>query len=194
MTFRIPLLIVLGLMVLSSCKEENVLPEPQIEAPLVALNYDGRNVDAPILPNGNTFEAGIRIPASFMKDYPGGMLTEVYYYLKAVPTSCTVKIYKGTTASGAPEALVYSAITSSDVIGNSWNRHILSTAVAAENKDLWIVIRFFGSSGAGTLGCDSGPAASDGDWLLDSDDNQWLKLSARSAININWNIRGVLEP
>jgi len=44
-----------------------------------------------------------------------------------------------------------------------------------------------------TVGCDPGPAVPDGDWLYSSADGQWMALSQRFRVSINWNIRGTVE-
>ncbi|NBC09496.1 MAG: hypothetical protein GVY26_20080, partial [Bacteroidetes bacterium] len=43
-----------------------------------------------------------------------------------------------------------------------------------------------------SIGCDAGPNQSNGDWLYDSNDSQWLPYTDRTPESINWNIRGEL--
>lgn len=174
---------------LFSCKEEVVGPD--LGANLISLNYDGANQDAPSLP-GNTYEAGVRFPASQMSQYAGDRLAEAHFFIQSVPQSCELRIYIR-SAANTPDSLVYSANVRSALRANSWNKHTLSTPLTLTGQDLWIAIRFAHNNEQRTLGCDAGPARTNGDWLLDAADNQWIPLSQRSPININWNIRGAID-
>lgn len=176
----------------TGCDPENISGEPEILAPLVALNYDGRNQDAPNLPSGN-FEAAIRIPSSDLSDLQGRKLIEVYYYIREIPSSCTIKVYKKSD-SNAPVEQVYSTATTSELKANAWNKHILTSPVEITNDDLWLSVKVGHTQDTRSIGCDPGPAVENGDWLFDGSDNEWLPLSDRSQISINWNIRGVVEP
>lgn len=176
----------------SSCEPDNISEEPEIVSPLVALNYDDRNQDSPSLPAGN-YEAAIRIPATDLSDLQGGELIEIYYYIREKPSSATVKVYKKSD-SNSPVEQVYSAATTSEVKANSWNKHILSTPVEITGDDLWLSVKLGHTENTRSIGCDPGPAVENGDWLFDDADSEWLPLSDRSAISINWNIRGVVKP
>ncbi|MDX1909617.1 MAG: hypothetical protein SF053_21440 [Bacteroidia bacterium] len=184
--------VVLSMLLVTACEDTQILPEPVIDAPQRALKYDGSNVTAPQLP-ANSYEAAARFAGGSL-GFATGTLEDVYFYILDRPSSCTIKVYEG-TADNAPDSLIYSAVVSSDVVANSWNRHTLTRDVKVGAKDLWIAVKFSHSLDQRTLGCDAGPAAADGDWLLDAADGQWIKLVNRtSLININWNIRGAVTP
>ena len=186
--------IVLMMFFLLACEDEPNNNEPLIEAPLVSLNYDASNLTAPQLSTG-TFEAAAKFTDNETANLQNGQLTEVYFYLLNTPQSASVKIYKGTN-QGFPEELVYSKGVTSDMSANSWNHHILDTPVDIDQRDLWIAIRLNHSQPDQTIGCDPGPANANGDWLFESADGNWDKLLRRSnnEANINWNIRGVVDP
>lgn len=188
----LPAIFFFSALLMFSCQEDPVNNEPDINAPFVALNYDGSNQDAPLLPTGN-YEAAIYFPASELNDLTGGKLIEVYYYIRELPASCTIKIYSKTSDS-SPVELEYSAATGSDLLPNTWNKHILSTPVEITGEDIWIAVSLGHGADTRSIGCDPGPAVSGGDWLFDSGDGNWIPLSQRAGISINWNIRGVVEP
>lgn len=179
---------------LLACEDAPNNNDPLIEAPLVSLNYDGSNLTAPQLSAG-TFEAAAKFTDNETANLQNGQLTEVYFYLLNTPQSASVKIYKGSN-QGFPEELVYSKGVTSDMSSNSWNHHILDTPVDIDQRDLWIAIRLNHSQADQTIGCDPGPANTNGDWLFESADGNWEKLLRRSnnEANINWNIRGVVDP
>ena len=64
------------------------------------------------------------------------------------------------------------------------------------SKDLWISIKFASTNQAQVIGCDEGPAHPFGDFLFDSDDEEFRRFLLRSngEANINWNIRAVVDP
>lgn len=178
---------------LLACNPDNVSGEPEIEAPLVALNYDRANDTAPVLP-ANTYEAAAKFTTSELAGLEGGNLVDVYYYFAALPSSTSIKIYKG-TKDDAPDSLVYSAAVTSESSSNTWNKHTLTAPVSIGTSDIWIAVKFTHTGSIQSMGCDPGPGNQNGDWLFDSSDNEWLPLRQRtSEININWNIRGVVDP
>ena len=190
-TTLIPGILLVGLF---ACNQTDLTPGPVIEAPLVSLNYDDDNLTAPLLP-GNTYEAGVRFTSAETQEIQGGKLIEVYYYLLEKPASCAIRIYRKSTADG-PEILAYSAATTNEINAQSWNKHTLATPIDIGQEDLWIAVRLQHSGQQQTIGCDPGPSHINGDWLFDSEDGQWTKLVDRSnnEVNINWNIRGVVDP
>ena len=157
----------------------------------VELHYDAANDSAPNLAAA-TYEAAARFPTSVIAAISNGKLVRVRFYVRSLPTSSKVKIYgAGTTTS--PGAVLYSADVTADLSANSWNSHTLPSPIAIPNGDLWIAVEFTNPGTQATIGCDPGPAVSDGDWLYASTDGNWTPLSGRVAISINWNIRGVVE-
>ncbi|RMG55693.1 MAG: hypothetical protein D6722_27520 [Bacteroidetes bacterium] len=184
----IAVFIALGLM---ACQRGD--PAPQPDAPLSVVHYDGENRTAPNLP-GSTYEAAIRLGPEELAPVQGGTLAAVYYFFRELPETATVKVYKG-TVDNAPENEVYSAIVSGDLQENSWHTHELSNPVALDGEDIWISVRFAHADARRSIGCDPGPAVTDGEWLYDSLDGLWRTFQQRSpGANINWNIRAVVSP
>lgn len=175
---------------LFSCEEDPV--GPVLGENLISLNLDSDNQDAPSLP-ANSYEAAVRFPASQMGQYAGDRLTEANFFIQTVPQSCELRIYVKSD-NNAPDSLVYSANVRSALRANSWNKHTLTTPYSLTGEDVWITLSFAHTNEQRTVGCDQGPARTNGDWLLDAADNQWIPLSQRSPININWNIRGAIDP
>ena len=186
-------ILIVGL-IFTSCDQTDLTPSPVIEPPLVALNYDDDNLTAPLLP-GNTFEAAVKFTSTETSEVKGGKLIEVYYYILEEPASCGIKVYQKSGTNG-PDVLLYSAVTTTEISPQSWNKHTLSTPIDIGDEDIWIAVRLQHSGNQQTIGCDPGPAHPNGDWLFDSSDGEWIKMNDRSSneVNINWNIRGVVDP
>jgi len=169
----------------SSCKKDD-------EKSVIQLNHDSANLDAPNFP-ANTYEGAARFPAATMDEYSGGQLTEVEFYIKEVPNSTKLKVYTGSSSS-APVNEVYSATLTGSVEADSWNTHTLSTPLVLDGSDLWLAVEFTHNDSRAVLGCDAGPAVTDGDHFFDAATGYWQKLSVfNSSISINWNIRGKVE-
>lgn len=188
-------ILLLAALLFIGCEENTGNDDPVIEPPLVFLNYDGSNLTAPQTSAG-TFEAAAKFTSSETSNLQNGQLTEVFFFILNTPSSATIKIYKGTANDGFPVSTVYSKSVTSDLEAASWNHHILETPIDIDQDDIWIAVRFQTSQAAQVVGCDVGPAASNGDWLFENADGNWEKLVSRSGneANINWNIRGVVDP
>lgn len=177
-------LLMVSLLFLGACKKDDARPTD-------TLSYDGDNQSAPNL-SADTYEAAARFDASLIADHVGRNLDRVSFFVGELPSECVVKIYDEGTAS-EPGALLYSADVSDKITGLDWNNHRLTDPIELTGKDLWIAIRFTHTGTIRSIGCDEGPAATDGDWLYQISDNQWLPLRQRLPININWNIRGHIK-
>jgi hypothetical protein len=155
------------------------------------LHYDAENLTAPQLAAASS-EAAARFPTTQTATIGAGRLVGVRFYVTNIPASCMVKIYGAGTAS-SPGGLLYSADVTGSLAANGWNTHTLSSPVPIPNGDLWISVAFTNAGPQSTIGCDPGPAVPDGDWLYASTDGSWIPLSGRTAIDINWNVRGIVE-
>lgn len=152
------------------------------------LNLDGDNQSAPILPAG-IYECAARFNAGLTSEYTGRKLEKVSFFMGEIPAACVVKIYdEGTDTE--PGNLLYSADVRSGLSTINWNEHVLTDPIEITGKDLWISIRVAHNGDLQSVGCDAGPAVTDGDWLFQTSDNDWRTLRQRLPININWNIRG----
>ena len=183
----------LGIFFLSvSCENDTIAPsEPEIDLNLIVLNHDGPNVNAPQLPAG-TYEGAVRFTPSDLGIAVGGKLTEVHYFIQAPPETLEMRIYSG-SAGNNPDKVLYQRDLSRGIRGSAWNKHTLSNPITLNQDDIWIGLRFSHSIDLRSLGCDPGPAETNGDWLFDSADGNWLPLSQRAAIDINWNIRAAVD-
>ena len=191
---RFPILIALlgmfGLFL--SCDNDTIAPsEPEIDLNLIVLNHDGPNVNAPQLPAG-TYEAAARFTPADLGIAVGGKLTEVHYFIQAPPETLEIRIYSGSQGN-APDKILYQRDLSRGIRGSAWNKHSLPTPLTLNQEDVWIALRFSHAVELRSLGCDPGPARSNGDWLFDAADASWQPLSQRAPIDINWNIRAAVD-
>lgn len=191
------LILLLSVMVFAvGCKDDD---EPVLED---VLKYDGNNSNAPFFDDG-TYEGAVRFTASDIQPYEGRVLEEIEFYIhESLPDECHVKVYKG-GANNTPAELVYEADVTANLATNFWVSHILTETVTLENDEYWLSIRVDHSSLQRSFGCDAGPADGNGQWLWSSADNSWITFSERnegnpnapaSAFDVNWNIRGHLNP
>jgi len=187
--FTCILVVVMG--VLPGCNDDDErFLEPTIDDRFIVLQHDGPNVDAPILP-AETYEAAVRFTDAKLSVAIGGRLTEIHYFVEVPPDYGEVRGY--TSKSGdTPDQLIYQREITLQTRAGEWNKHTLLNPISLNADDLWIAIRFRQANNQPTIGCDPGPAQPNGDWLWDASDSQWLPLSQRSNININWNIRAAV--
>lgn len=173
-----------ALFFLSSCEKET------LESSL--LNYDGDNLSAPQFLPGD-YQMAARFPVSELQSYQGKFLEEVQVYMEDRPTRAEVIVY-GEGTSTTPGPIRYSAVVTTDMRRNQWNTHILSTPIEITDEELWLAIMVRHRDPMATVGCDRGPALANGDLMMD-DNGNWTDLRAftNNAIDINWNIRGVLS-
>lgn len=164
----------------------------------IYLNYDGDNDTSPALIPG-TFEAAARFPAATMVDYVGYDLTEVEFYINEFPDNCEVFI-RSSNGSDTPGPVLHSSGNIiSEIRTQSWNTYVLPESLILDGQGIWIGVRFRQDQGERIIGCDEGePAHPNGAWLYDSNDEGWIPFYSRTAANgfpidINWNIRGVVE-
>ena len=172
-------------LVIFSCSKDD-------DATTELKNDRGLN-DAPFILAGEYIVA-TRFTASEMSSLQGRKLTGIEYYLKSTPTQCEVQVYNGSNGD-EPGTLVYSKSVTVDMEADSWNLHSPSTDIELTGDDLWIAVRLVLNSEEATIGCDVGPAVTDGDWIVSSVDNVWMTYRdfTNPTVSINWNIRGQVE-
>ena len=170
------------LLVLSACKKNDDNTFENV------LNYDGDNATAPFLPGG-AHEAAARFTAAEVAEFVGRELIEVSFYISNLPQSCEIRIYDEGDRD-APGTLLYSASVSNSLSANSWNTHELVNPIAINGDDFWINIRVVPGGSQQSIGCDSGPADPNGDWILLSTGGSWETYRQLANESINWNIRG----
>jgi len=170
-------------------------PDDTQEDGTITLRHDGDNDFSPELPGASIYESAVRFPATQVEAYVGDELTEIDFYIFNVPSSCELFVYTSSNGN-VPENEVYRSGNLVNTLNSeAFNTHVLTTPLVLDNEDLWIGVRFTHNSGQRTIGCDTGPADTNGDWLFDSTDGFWQPLVQRTngGININWNIRGIVE-
>ena len=165
----------------TACQEDN--------AQTNLLSYDGPNITAPEFLPGE-YQMAARFTPSETAEFRGKFLEEVEVYILNRPARAEIIIYGEGTAT-VPGPIRYSEVVTTDLRSQSWNTHILSTPVEIQDEDIWIAIMVRHTAANGSVGCDVGPANTNGDILLD-DAQQWTNLRdfTNQAIDINWNIRG----
>lgn len=157
------------------------------------LFYDNGSSSAPFF-NEGTHEAAVRFPRSIMSNFTEQTLDRVDFYLVNVPNNCVVKVYNEGTDQG-PGLLLYEADISTTVRGRSWNTHELTESLVLTGNELWLSIEITLDERSNTIGCDIGPAVDNGDWVSADGELGWSSYRdfTDDAVDINWNIRGVVE-
>lgn len=179
---KVLFLLTLGLF-LFSCNNDD-------DAVAADLAHDRGINDAPFLLAGDYIVAA-RFTSSDLSNVQGKQLEAVDYYLRNTPNQCEVRVYTGTTGNG-PETLVYSESVTVEMEADTWNTHNLSTPVDISGQDIWLAIRVVLADEDQTIGCDVGPAVTNGDWIVSDVNNQWTTYRdfTNPTVSINWNIRG----
>ena len=190
-SYLLPVLFLLG-----ACGQDPIIETPVLEGDQFFINYDGENEAAPQLPAGGFFEAATQLTPDTWETSDSASLVSVYFYLDALPEESSLLIYRG-GANDRPDTLLLSqSLSRRQLTAGSWNKIDLDRAILLEDQDIWISYRFTNAVDQRTLGCDPGPANPLGNWLYDSFDEQWISLETRTqgGIDINWNLRGVVNP
>jgi len=134
----------------------------------IELRYDANNFLAPILP-ANTYESAVMFPSNFSGNDEGNKIVSIDYYIEAKPTTAFLKIY--IAGNLQPDSLIYDENIINQISEKSFNTHTLTTPITLSGDDnIWIGIEYTQSNFIGVVGCDQGPAKTNGDWLYDSED------------------------
>ena len=160
---------------------------------VVTLRHDSGLNAAPFLLAGEYILAS-RYTANDLSSYQSRKLDGVQFYLQNTPNQCEVRVYSGSNGD-EPGSLVYSENVTVDMTANSWNEHLLSTPVDITGDDLWIAVWIRLNAEEATVGCDVGPAVTNGDWISSDTDNLWTTYRDFTSpqVSINWNIRGIVS-
>ncbi len=154
------------------------------------LSYDGDNFSAPILDAG-VHELGVLFPSSETNDYKDNQLIEVSWFTGPQAPIRTEIIIYGPGSNNTPGTVLYTADVTSGLRLGDWNSHTLATPVTLTGEDLWIVVKVNHTISQQSVGCDSGPNVTNGDWLFSADN--WSPFTTRTGESVNWNIRGVIS-
>ncbi len=181
-------LIVLISLGVISCGDDN---EP-IPSDRTVLNYDGDNITAPTLPQG-LYEFAVRFPEVVTRNVSGRNIEEVSFYLYDVPAQLFINISPDFTPSLPGDILNTQQVT--NLQSNSWNTVRLDQPYSLDGTPVWVGIEVTLNDLMQTVGCDSGPANPNGDWLYDEENREWDTFRSRTNDNesVNWNIRVVIS-
>ena len=184
MRYQLLSILILACTLFTSCEDD---PGPRV------LNYDGANLDAPLFAPGD-YEMAARFPISELSRFQGRFLEEIEVYIRDRPARAEIVVY-GEGSNFEPGLILYSQIVTPDMRSGQWNTHTLNTPLEiVGDEDIWLAIRVRHTQPMASVGCDAGPAVDNGD-LLEDANGQWTDLRAftNNAININWNIRGIVS-
>lgn len=157
-------------------------------APDNILNYDGENFTGPLLEAG-FHELAVRFTPDMTGPVAGRQLVAIPYFMGAKPQQAEIRVY-GEGGPSFPGDLLYSADITDEIRTLRWSEHALSTPIDIAQEDLWIAIAVTHASSQQSVGCDSGPNRTNGDWLFQSADGLWDTYINRTGESVNWNIRG----
>jgi len=156
-----------------------------------SMHYDGVNANAPFLPAGTTIAAA-KFPHNVLKLYDGKQIETVDLYIYDLPASAILVFY-GTGNNNSPGTKLFEKDISTEIDTFRWNTVTLDTPFQIPaSGDLWIALRVTDPEALQVIGCDAGPNKEGGDWLYQSDDEQWRTFRDRSPDDINWNIRAMI--
>ena len=158
------------------------------------LRYDGAANSAPLLQE-DVYEAAARFPSTLTTPYSGMQLKEVEFFFLEKPNTCKVIIYGEGNASSPGDVLYNSGEIIGSTSSDTWNTHTLPNPILLTGEDIWISIEVSHIQSLRSVGCDEGPAKTNGDWIYSATIGQWQTLRDFTSgdVDINWNIRGVVE-
>lgn len=170
-------------LLMSACKDDDDV--------LNQLSHDGANLTGPILATA-TWQAAARFTPAETGEFSGLRLTQVEFFMGAVPDGTDILIY-GPGVNNTPGDLLYTAQVGNIVNAQEWNNHRIATPIDITGQELWIAVGLVHQANQQSIGCDAGPAVTNGDWLWSSTDSEWRTFRDRTGESINWNIRGIVE-
>ncbi len=174
------LCIVLGL---TSCSDDGEPSGSNI------LNYDTENATAPTLATG-FYEFTIRFTNRELSPVQGKKITAISFYLYDIPSEVNITFSPDQTIS-QPGEITYNE-NLSNLRANAWNTVTLKTPYDIDGTSFWIGIQVDLPRLMQTVGCDAGPAKSNGDWLYSDEDKDWRTFRERTSDSVNWNIRATV--
>jgi len=181
----LPFLLMSFLAVFVACDKDDDANEELV------LNYDAANANAPDLPAGN-FIFGVRFPPNETEIYKDSLLTEIDFYVKNPPNNLRVQV-AGPGMNEAPGEVLYESNALTALVETeSWYTHKLTEPVAITGEELWLLVSFSHTDNLRSIGCDSGPAVANGDFIFDESMGVWTKFSTQTPESVNWNIRGII--
>lgn len=185
MKIRLLLLLAISGILITSCKKDDPIPGE------ATLQHDGENATGPLLDAGY-HELAVYFPSGTMSQYKDWKLSEVTWFMGGFPDSMVVKIYDEGSGNN-PGTLLYEKDVTGTTVINQWQEHLLPTPLTLSGAGIWISIALRHDEEKQSIGCDSGPNKTNGDWIYQDTDQQWLTYVQRTSESVNWNIRALVE-
>ena len=179
------LLLLFGLFALTACNDDEAVAADNI------LNHDGPNATGPELDNG-TYEFAVRFDQNDFDEVDGTQLTGVQAFIGVLPQSVRFLVSRDTPNGNEPGDVLFDFDATNDIVVQQFNQVNLTNPIPLD-EPLWLSVVVEHAQLQQSVGCDSGPRETDGDWLYRSDDQEWRTYGERTNESVNWNIRGVVE-
>lgn len=170
-------------LLMSACKDD--------DDTVNRLSLDGDNLTGPLL-QAATWQAAARFTPAETEEFSGLRLTQIEFFMGNIPAEAEVRVF-GPGVNNTPGDLLYTAQVGNSITPTAWNSHRIATPIDITGQELWIAVGLVHDIDQQSIGCDAGPAVTNGDWLFSSIDGQWRTFRDRTGESINWNIRGVVE-
>lgn len=175
--------------ILPSCKDDDDVINDNV------LQYDGANQSAPIFEVGVS-EPAVYFPSSYLQSFIGKKINELEFFVGDIPAEMVLRISQEDGDNQPGLTMFEEDITGLNIQSTSWNLWQLDNPIEIRgDKGLWLSISVkHNNSDERSIGCDTGPAVNNGDWIFSDSDNEWKTLRNRTnnAVDINWNIRANL--
>jgi len=138
------------------------------------------------------FDVAQRFVPEDLSAYDGKYLTRVLFFPNQPACTYSIRVWTGGNIS-APENLIVDQVVTNPVIAQ-WNEIFLNAPVLVDaSQELWIGVRNNTTTGH-PAGCDVGPAINGKGNMINLAGTGWQTLlEVNSALDYNWNIRGLLE-
>ena len=178
-------ILILALVAFSCGDDENEIPSDR-----TILSYDGENLTAPTLPDG-LFEFAVRFPPNLTRNVEGRNIEQVSFYLYDAPAQMYLNI--STDVSPSLPGQILNTQMINNPRPNSWNTVTLNDPFPIDGSAIWVGIEVTLNQTMQTVGCDAGPANSNGDWLYEETDQSWDTFRNRTGESVNWNIKAIIS-
>lgn len=180
------LLLLLGLFTLSACNDDEA-----VDTSDNILNHDGPNATGPELDAG-TYEFAVRFDQNDFDDVDGDELSAIQVFFGILPQNVRFLVSQDGANGQEPGDIIFDFDASTQVEAQQFNQVNLTQNIPLD-QPLWLSVVVEHGQRQQSVGCDSGPRQTDGDWLYRSDDQAWRTYVDRTGESVNWNIRGVVE-
>ena len=177
----------------AACNDDDLQPDDNI------LNYDGDNVTSPVLDPG-TYELAVRFTQDELDPIRDKKLAGVQFFMGVRPA--TLKVFvSGPGSNNEPGNFLFEQDLTNIATGQgglqlgAFNELRIDPPLDLPDTEMWLSVEFQMDETNQNIGCDSGPADPNGDYIYDSNKGIWETFRARTngSESVNWNIRGILE-